>query len=140
MKRICFIPVVFIFQLSIAQKEKLFTVNADSSAYSLTLPGASHLASLPLKCLQQEYPNKTGHTSQSDSDQVLTPKQLHPVFYGCFDWHSCVHGYWMLTRLVKLFPQLPEAGQIRNIFNKNITAANVAMEVKYFDGKLSKKF
>ena len=140
MKRICFIPVVFIFQLSIAQKEKLFTVNADSSTYSLTMSGASHLASLPLKCLQQEYPNKTGHTSQSDSDQVLTPKQLHPVFYGCFDWHSCVHGYWMLTRLMKLFPQLPEAAQVRNIFNKNITTANIAMEVKYLDGKLSKTF
>ena len=140
MKKICCISIIFISQLAVAQKENLFTVNADSSAYSLTLSGASHLASLPLKCLIQEYPNKTSHVSQSDSDQVLTPKQLHPVFYGCFDWHSCVHGYWMLTRLLKLFPQLSEAGQIRNIFSKNITAVNIAMEVKYLDGKLSKTF
>ena len=140
MKKILFIPVIFLSQLSFAQQDKLFSVNADGTTWSLTVAGASHLASLPLKCLEQEYPNKTGHTSQSDSDQVLTPKQLHPVFYGCFDWHSCVHGYWMLSRLLKLFPQLPEAGQIRNIFNKNITATNIALEIKYLDGNLSKTF
>ncbi len=130
----------FSIQLASAQEKKYFTINADSTEFKLTIDGASHLASLPLKCLLQEYPNKVSHTAISDSDQMLTPIQMHPVFYGCFDWHSSVHGYWMLVRLMKLFPQLPEAAAVRDIFNKNITTANVAMESKYFDGKLSKTF
>nr|WP_287424151.1 DUF2891 family protein [Candidatus Brachybacter algidus] len=65
----------------------------DSTGFELTIKGASHLASLPLKCITQEFPNKTNHTSNSDSDHVLMPKQLHPAFYGCFDWHSSVHGH-----------------------------------------------
>ena len=130
MNKILVLLICLTVKFASAQEKKYFTISADSTEFKLTLEGASHLASLPLKCLQQEYPNKTGHTSLSDSDQVLTPKQLHPVFYGCFDWHSCVHGYWMLARLMKLFPQMPEAAQARNIFNKNITAENIAMEMK----------
>ena len=91
---------LFLFTAT-AQQPVLYTANADSTQFTLTREGAAHLASLPLKCIYQEYPNKTGHTAIGDSDQVLTPKQLHPTFYGCFDWHSCVHGYWMLTRLIK---------------------------------------
>ena len=130
----------FIIQFASAQEKKYFSINTDSTEFKLTKDGADLLASLPLKCLLQEYPNKTNHTSASDSDQLLTPKQLHPVFYGCFDWHSCVHGYWMLTRLMKLFPELSVAPQVRNIFNKTITKENVDVEVKYLDGKLSKTF
>lgn len=123
-----------------AQPKQFFTVNADSSRFTLTMEGASHLASLPLKCLQQEYPNKTNHTSASDSDQLLTPKQLHPAFYGCFDWHSSVHGHWMLVRLLKQFPHLPEAAQIRAALSQNLTPENMAIEIKYFDGKYGKNF
>src|SRR5437868_1932867 len=131
---------IFIIQSSFAQDKKYFTVNNDSTEFKLTNEGANLLASLPLKCLLQEYPNKVNHTASSDSDQLLTPKQLHPVFYGCFDWHSCVHGYWMLTRLMRQFPNMPFDAQVREIFNKTITKENVAIEVKYFDGKLSKGF
>ncbi len=123
-----------------AQPKQFFTVNADSSHFTLTLEGASHLASLPLKCLQQEYPNKTNHTSAGDSDQLMTPKQLHPAFYGCFDWHSSVHGHWMLVRLLKQFPNLPEAEQIRASLSQNITPENIEQEIKYFDGKYGKNF
>lgn len=123
-----------------AQKKDFITINADSSVITLTVEGAAHLASMPLKCLQQEYPNKTGHTAVSDIDQLLTPKQLHPVFYGCFDWHSSVHGYWMLARLLKQYPNLPQAAQIRELFNKNITTIGIAQEMNYLDGKLSKTF
>lgn len=135
---------VFLFCINIqfasAQEKKYFSVNPDSTTFSLTMDGVTLLASLPLKCLQQEYPNKTGHTSLSDSDQLLTPQQLHPVFYGCFDWHSSVHGHWMLVRLMKLFPQFTGAAQIRSILNKNITPENVALETKYLDGTLSRFF
>ncbi len=140
MNKLLFCLSILLIQSASAQEKKYYTINADSTEFKLTNDGANLLASLPLKCLEQEYPNKTGHTSISDSDQVLTPKQLHPVFYGCFDWHSCVHGYWMLARLMKLFPQLPVAAQVKNIFNKNITVENVALEMKYLDGKLSKTF
>lgn len=116
-----------------AQVTDLFTLKKDSSGFELTMQGASHLASLPLKCITQEFPNKTSHTSNTDSDHVLLPKQLHPAFYGCFDWHSSVHGHWMLVRLLKLFPHLPEAGSIREALNKTITRENIINEVKYFD-------
>lgn len=115
-----------------SQPDELFRIKKDSSGYELTLQGASHLASLPLKCITQEFPNKTNHTSVTDSDHVLLPQQLHPVFYGCFDWHSSVHGHWMLIRLLKLFPSLPEAGQVRNALNTTITKENISKEVNYF--------
>lgn len=116
-----------------AQVNELFIMKKDSSGLILTEKGASHLASLPLKCIQQEFPNKTNHTSVTDSDHVLKPHELHPSFYGCLDWHSCVHGHWMLIRLLKQFPNLPEAAQIRNIINQTITRQNILQEVKYFD-------
>jgi hypothetical protein len=123
-----------------AQKAPMFTANADSSKLTLTPAGASHLASLPLKCILQEYPNKINHTAVSDSDQVLTPRQQHPSFYGCFDWHSSVHGHWMLVSLLKQFPQLPEAAQIRASLSKNLSVQNLKQEVNYFNSPLTKSF
>jgi len=120
-----------------AQVTDLFKIRKDSSGFELTVKGASHLASLPLKCIAQEFPNKTNHTSNTDSDHVLMPKQLHPTFYGCFDWHSSVHGHWMLIRLLKLFPQMPEAAKIREKLNKTITKENILNEVKYFSMPLT---
>ncbi|MBC7652606.1 MAG: DUF2891 domain-containing protein [Deinococcales bacterium] len=123
-----------------AQTNTYFAVAKDGSKLMLTLAGASHLAGLPLKCIEQEFPNKTNHTSTSAVDHVLTPKQLHPAFYGCFDWHSTVHGHWMLVRLLKQFPNLPEAGQARATINKTINLQNIAQELKYFDAPLSKSY
>lgn len=120
-----------------AQVNDLFKIKKDSSGFELTIKGASHLASLPLKCIAQEFPNKTNHTSNTENDHVLLPKQLHPTFYGCFDWHSSVHGHWMLIRLLKLFPSMPEAAAIRAALNKTITKENVINEVKYFSLPLS---
>ena len=119
---------------------KMFTVNADSTKFQLTIEGASHLASLPLKCMQQEYPNKINHVAIADSDQIITPKKMHPAFYGCFDWHSSVHGHWMLVKLLKDFHDLPEAKMIREKLNQNLSAANIAIETKYFDSVLNKGF
>jgi len=125
---------------SFGQLHPFFTVNKDSTVFQLTVEGASHLASLPLKCIQQEYPNKINHVAISDSDQLLTPKQLHPAFYGCFDWHSTVHGHWMLVRLLKEFPGLPETKLIRKKLSENLSALHIAAEIKYFDAPLSKSF
>jgi hypothetical protein len=132
-----FLLILFVALQSKAQISDFFVMRRDSSGFDLTMKGASHLASLPLKCILQEFPNKTSHTSNTDSDHVLLPKQLHPTFYGCFDWHSSVHGHWMLIKLLKLFPNLPESNAIRTILNKTITKENIIKEVNYFDMKLT---
>jgi len=132
-----FAVAIVLSTISLAQVNDLFKIKKDSSGFELTLKGASHLASLPLKCILQEFPNKTNHTSNSDSDHVLLPKQLHPTFYGCFDWHSSVHGHWMLLRLLKLYPQMPESARIREVLGATITKENITNEVKYFSLPLS---
>jgi hypothetical protein len=91
---------------------------------------ASHFATLALKCINRELPNKPEHVINSSSD-VQSPKALHPAFYGCYDWHSSVHGHWMLVRLLKTFETLPESKQIRKAINENITADNIRAEAAY---------
>src|SRR5437764_4017573 len=97
---------------------------------SLTQLEASHFASLALKCIQKEYPNKPDHTI-NDKDDVRNPRAMHPAFYGCLDWHSTVHGHWMLVHLLRLFPNLPESKQIRAALDTNLGAKNIAGEVAY---------
>ncbi len=97
---------------------------------SLTQNQASHFAQLALKCVRKEYPNKLDHT-MNDGDEVRGPKALHPAFYGCFDWHSTVHGHWMLVHLLKAFPGLPQGREIREALNANLSEKNVAGEVAY---------
>src|SRR5262249_42860411 len=91
---------------------------------------ASHFASLAMKCIQKEYPNKLDHVN-NDADDVRSPRAMHPAFYGCFDWHSTVHGHWMLVHLLKLFPNLPEARDIRKALDANLSGKNIAGEVAY---------
>jgi len=105
----------------------------------LSMQGANHFSTLALKCIQQEYPNKTGHV-MVDSTTALTPRSLHPAFYGCFDWHSSVHGHWMLVRLLKLFPDLPNAHMIRDRLSENLTRQNIEAEVEYFKLPTTKSF
>src|SRR5215475_7016400 len=91
---------------------------------ALTIDRASHFATLALRCVEKELPNKIDHLINDVSD-VRRPKDLHPAFYGCLDWHSSVHGHWMLVRLLRLFPDLPEANKIRNALNENLSANNI---------------
>jgi hypothetical protein len=139
-KYILVLTLLSIGKLYAQQKIQYFTANADSTQFTLTKEGASHLASLPMKCILQEYPNKINHTAIADSDQVLTPIQQHPSFYGCFDWHSSVHGHWMLVRLLKQFPDLKEQAAIRKVLNTTLTAKNIQIETNYFKAPLSKSF
>ncbi|CAN5683314.1 DUF2891 domain-containing protein [soil metagenome] len=92
---------------------------------------ASHFARLALKCTRKEYPNKIEH-AMSDANQVATPKLLHPAFYGCYDWHSSVHGHWLLAHLLRLYPELPEDRAIRETLNANLTEENIRAEDDYF--------
>lgn len=138
MKKLLSFPVILICISTNAQVSELYHIKKDSSGFELTEKGASFLASLPMKCILQQYPNKTNHTARGDSDQVLTPRQLHPAFFGCFDWHSSVHGHWMLVRLLKLFPQLPEAENIKRVLNTSLTKENITAEVNYFKADLAR--
>ncbi|MCB0459719.1 MAG: DUF2891 domain-containing protein [Flavobacteriaceae bacterium] len=105
----------------------------------LTLVEANRLAQLPLHCMDTEYPNKLGQTIGSDAD-LKAPKELHPAFYGCFDWHSAVHGHWSLVKLLKEFPQLEHADSIKAKLLQNISKENILAEVTYFQGEHNKSY
>lgn len=95
-----------------------------------TADQAAPFVRLALECAVQQYPNKIGHTMLSDADQG-TPRSLHPAFYGCFDWHSSVHGHWLLTRFARLYPEHPLAQEARAVLDENLTPDFIAAEVNY---------
>ncbi len=104
--------------------------SVQSPEATLTRDEASRFSLLALRCIRKEYPNKLDHVMNSAAE-VLSPKTLHPAFYGCFDWHSSVHGHWMLVRLLRRFPDLPEAAEIRKALNENLSAENIRAEMAY---------
>jgi hypothetical protein len=91
---------------------------------------AARFAHLALACLHKEYPNKIAQVLASDAD-ALPPHLLTPAFYGCFDWHSDVHGHWLLVRLLRLFPSAPFASEARSALAQSLTPENIAREVAY---------
>ncbi|OGD26617.1 MAG: hypothetical protein A2Y56_09715 [Candidatus Aminicenantes bacterium RBG_13_63_10] len=91
---------------------------------------AGRFAELALKCVHQEYPNKIAHVLLGDGD-VLPPRKLTPAFYGCFDWHSAVHGHWLLARLARLFPGAPFAAEARAALDRSLTPEHIAVEAGY---------
>lgn len=95
---------------------------------------ATRFARLALACVHQEYPNKIAHALNSDAD-VKPPRELTPAFYGCYDWHSSVHGHWLLVRLARLFPQGPFAAEARQAVGQSLTPAHISQEVKYLTAK-----
>jgi hypothetical protein len=107
--------------------------------YRLTIEEANSLAELPLKCIGTEYPNKLNQTL-GDAGEMGSPSELHPAFYGCFDWHSSVHGHWMLIRLLKEFPDLEKEDLIRRRLTENISDGNIQKEVEYFLRESEKSF
>jgi hypothetical protein len=96
-------------------------------------------AKLALKCIQKEYPNKLDHV-MNEEREVQSPSKLHPAFYGCFDWHSSVHGHWMLVRLLKIFPDIEAGTEIRKALNDNLTKENINIEVEYLNQSNRKSF
>lgn len=93
---------------------------------------ASLFAGLALHGITREYPNKLDHV-MNGPEEVLSPRALHPVFFGSYDWHSCVHGHWLLVRLLKLFPDLPGGLEIRATLNTLLTPEKVAAELAYLE-------
>jgi len=114
-------------------------VSISSFSQALTIEQANHLASLPIKCLQQEYPNKLGQMIL-DSTEIQSPKKLHPAFYGCFDWHSSVHGHWSLVYLLKQFPNIEKRETIIAKLKINLSKENIQKEIEYLSKNHEKSF
>lgn len=125
-------------QVSETPKKQQKSTVSDVAA-KLTLEEANRLAELPLHCMQVEYPNKLNQVIGS-GDDLKSPKALHPAFYGCFDWHSSVHGHWSLVSLLKQFPNLKKQAEIREKLAQNISKENIENEIVYFKGKYNKSF
>ena len=99
--------------------------------FDLTYEKAMELADVPLGCIDKEYPNKLGQVLNEDKD-LKSPTALHPIFYGCFDWHSSVHGHWLLTKFLNDYSATDLSNNITSRWNERFTTINVIKEVNYF--------
>ena len=104
---------------------------------ALTRAMAEHFAAIALGHVTREYPSKLDHVLLEAGD-ARAPRDLHPIFFGSFDWHSCVHSYWMLARLRRLFPDM--TGDIAGLFDRAFTPSKVAVELAYLSRPLSGGF
>jgi hypothetical protein len=113
----------------------LFTMSAAAqNAGEFDIKAAQRFANLALACVHKEYPNHLSHTLNSDAD-AAPPRKLTPAFYGCYDWHSSVHGHWLLVRLVRSFPDAPFVPTAREALRQSLTAENIVQEAAYLRGE-----
>src|SRR5690625_4637008 len=126
------------FQLNDTLIKEESTETKKSAEIVFNIENAERLVKLPLSCIQIEYPNKLDHVISSSAD-LESPQKLHPAFYGCFDWHSSVHAHWSLIRLLKEFPELSQAEEIKEKLLENISKTNIEREVKYFKTEADRK-
>ena len=115
------------------------TVIAGAATDRLDGERAAAFVQLALKGIDREYPNKPGEVLRGPED-ILSPRAMHPAFYGNFDWHSCVHGHWLVVRLLRLFPAMPGAAEARARLAAHLTAENLATEAAYFEPKDNRSF
>nr|WP_220487817.1 DUF2891 domain-containing protein [Tautonia rosea] len=127
--KLCSLSVVLVCLLGMAMPQTGFS---DEQALTLDRDRASGFARIALEAIVREYPNKPEHVL-SGLEDLDSPRGLHPAFYGAYDWHSAVHGHWMLVRLLRQFPDLPEAATIRETLSDHLTAENLQAEADYFD-------
>jgi hypothetical protein len=118
-------------QTTTTPKDTSSKVERTTKEVNLDLAQAERLFALPLSCIQQEYPYKSGLTIAKEEDLAL-PRVHHPAFSGCFDWHSAVHGHWSLVYLMKAFSELKDADRAMEMLDQNLTAENIATEIEYF--------
>ncbi|MGI8955332.1 MAG: DUF2891 domain-containing protein [Chthoniobacterales bacterium] len=122
-----FVPFLLVFL-------PLLALAAENSAPKFDAHAAERFARLALACVHKEYPNKISHVLNSDAD-VAPPRKLTPAFCGCFDWHSSVHGHWLLARLARTFPDAAYTNDARTALEQSLTTANIKAEVVYLNGK-----
>src|SRR5437762_4537096 len=105
----------------------------NTSAPTFDAAAAERIGKLALACVDKEYPNKISHVLNSDAD-VAPPRKLTPAFCGCYDWHSSVHGHWLLIRLIRAFPDAPFVAPARDALRKSLRAENLKQEAAYLRG------
>ena len=115
------------------------TVFSQFEKIELSQANAEKLVQVPMDCIHQEYPNKLGQVL-TDSTHIDSPSSLHPIFYGCFDWHSSVHGHWLMAKTLNTFPDSEKSKEIIALFDQQFTLRNGQMELLYFQPKLNKSF
>ena len=123
--KLFFFALLLVPAIGFGAEEKLPTFDAKA---------AERFAKLALVCVEKEYPNKISHVLNSDAD-VAPPRKLTPSFCGCYDWHSSVHGHWLLVRLIRTFPDAPFAAPAREALRKSLSAENLKQEAAYLNGK-----
>src|ERR1022692_481842 len=106
---------------------------------TLSQTDASRFALITLANIEREFPAKLDHV-MADAAALASPRALHPTFFGSFDWHSCVHAHWLLARVLKLYPRLPEAAVIRDVFDARFAPENIDAERAYLDRPESRSF
>jgi len=130
---------IFIFGLGLSSctEQNGEILNTEKKAakkpIKIDLKAANNLIELPLACVLKEYPNKLGQVVGGKAD-LREPSDLHPAFYGCFDWHSAVHGHWSLVKLLKDFPNVENKEEAIARLNQNINKENILIEIDYFEG------
>jgi hypothetical protein len=129
--------IVFFFTICLS----FFSSNSFSQfdKIELTLVNAMKLVEVPMECIHTEYPNKLGQVL-ADSSHIDTPSSLHPIFYGCFDWHSSVHGHWLMAKTLNLFPESEKSKEIIALFDEQFTVPNVQKELLYFQPKMNRSY
>jgi len=125
---------VVLISCNFSKEKKEVALAKPSTRLKLTLDQANKLVHLPMDCVNTEYPNKLNQTISGDKD-LQSPSSLHPAFYGCFDWHSSVHGHWSMVSLLKQFPNLEKASEVKEKLRSNISKENILEEVAYFNDK-----
>ncbi len=133
-RRQLFVLTILLLSTPTAPGGDLPELGGDLTEQQVTL-----FAELALRNIDQEFPNKPSNVMEGPQS-VLSPKQMHPAFYGCFDWHSSVHGHWMLVRLLKLHPAYPVATRIRQELTKHLTADAIEAETAYFQQEHNNTF
>ncbi len=137
MKKITYIILFFVFAScsntnnNVEINKTIEPAEEKISKIKLDLDQANRLAQLPIACIKNPLPYKAGHTIAKEEDLDL-PQNHHPAFYGCFDWHSAVHGHWSLVYLLKKFPGLENRDSIKIMLDQNLSAKNILKEVEYF--------
>ncbi len=129
--KIFLLIVCSVFFFACNKDQASIKIESVSTKVKLTLEEANRLSSLPLKCIQNPLPYKSGHILDKKEDQDM-PINHHPSFYGCFDWHSAVHGHWSLIYLLKEFPQLDSMERTRKMIDENLSPENILKELDYF--------
>lgn len=114
-------------------------IHNKATRLKLTMDEAKKLVELPIKCIDIEYPNKLNQVI-GGKDDLRSPKSLHPAFYGCFDWHSAVHGHWSLVRLLKEQPKLAQKKEIIAGLKTHLSKENIDAEIAYFEDENSQGF